>query len=347
VSVSIVFARSLAAEFEFRGLETSALLRQSGLSRERLRDGTTLLVYDEAVRLAYSAVALSRDEAIGHAAGFRTPPTSVPLLSSILLAQNTLRSAAACFARYAKLVTEGPRYSLQENGDEATWAFVPAMRPNSATRVMADFAVAMTVRISASMAGVSQSYGDGLLRAVHFQHEEPAYSAVYRASYPCPVVFGKAYNGVVFARELLGRPLRHADSTVVELLQAPLEQRLREAALERSWADRLRFVLEHRTDFIGVDGSDIAQALACSERTLRRHLEREGVSLGALMDQARCRLACRLLEQQTTSIGELSRRLGFSSTNTFGRAFRSWTGQTPAAYRRSQSDHGAHSANSL
>ena len=71
-----------------------------------------------------------------------------------------------------------------------------------------------------------------------------------------------------------------------------------------------------------------------SPRSLQRRLQQEGSSLSAVLDRLRADLAVRYLGETRESIGEVAFRLGFSDPTTFHRAFRRWTGQTPAEYRR-------------
>jgi AraC-like DNA-binding protein len=77
----------------------------------------------------------------------------------------------------------------------------------------------------------------------------------------------------------------------------------------------------------------VAQRLAMSKRSLQRHLGDEGVSFQDVLNNVRQELAQHYLTNSTVSPGEISWLLGFQESNSFIRAFRSWTGKTPGAYR--------------
>jgi len=79
---------------------------------------------------------------------------------------------------------------------------------------------------------------------------------------------------------------------------------------------------------------DVARALGVSARTLQRRLERAGTKFGTLCDDARRAAAFAHLRDPRVAIKEMAFRLGFSEPSTFYRAFRRWTGNTPATYRR-------------
>jgi AraC-like DNA-binding protein len=117
-------------------------------------------------------------------------------------------------------------------------------------------------------------------------------------------------------------------------MRGPVERTLREASRRQSWTDRVRFVLEHTESFAELDLAAVAQRVQASERTLRRALDREQSSFAALLDEARERVAREKLAQSELTLTEVGTLLGYSSLSSFGRAFRAWTGLSPAEYRR-------------
>ena len=60
----------------------------------------------------------------------------------------------------------------------------------------------------------------------------------------------------------------------------------------------------------------------------------DGKTMSQLITQKRIREACRLLRQTSMSISEVSEAVGISDYNYFSKVFRSVTGVTPTAYRR-------------
>jgi AraC-like DNA-binding protein len=76
-----------------------------------------------------------------------------------------------------------------------------------------------------------------------------------------------------------------------------------------------------------------AKALAMSERTLHRRLEQERTTFRKLLDQFRHEKAVALLASRRYSIAEVAFLLGYSELSAFYRAFRRWTGKSPAELR--------------
>ena len=66
-------------------------------------------------------------------------------------------------------------------------------------------------------------------------------------------------------------------------------------------------------------------------------LAEQRTSFADLVDQERQKKALRLLSTSHLDLAleEVAAQLGYSTVSNFVRAFHRWTGQTPAAYRRS------------
>ena len=77
----------------------------------------------------------------------------------------------------------------------------------------------------------------------------------------------------------------------------------------------------------------VARALGLSRQTLYRRLKAEGITFETLLDRLRRRLAIRYVREQGLPVKEAAWRLGFSDPAAFSRAFKRWTGSSPAAMR--------------
>ena len=102
--------------------------------------------------------------------------------------------------------------------------------------------------------------------------------------------------------------------------------------------DSVRCVLgvQLQTGALSEDG--VAHRLGLGRRTLQRALQSEGTSfreVKAGVIEARART---LLAETHLDIEAIARALGYDEPNSFRRAFRNWTGQTPSAYRATLRD---------
>jgi AraC-like DNA-binding protein len=51
------------------------------------------------------------------------------------------------------------------------------------------------------------------------------------------------------------------------------------------------------------------------------------------VDEQRFELACRMLRDTGMEVGQVAVTLGYNDASAFGRAFRRWSGETPARWR--------------
>ncbi|NND67811.1 MAG: helix-turn-helix domain-containing protein, partial [Halioglobus sp.] len=80
---------------------------------------------------------------------------------------------------------------------------------------------------------------------------------------------------------------------------------------------------------------ELAERLHMTPRTLIRRLKREDASYRELLETLRREYAERLLRDARLTAADVGQVLGYQEAANFGRAFRRWYGQSPAAWRRS------------
>jgi AraC-like DNA-binding protein len=80
--------------------------------------------------------------------------------------------------------------------------------------------------------------------------------------------------------------------------------------------------------------SQVARRMGMSERTLQRRLAEHGATFQTVVTQARQDAAEALLRADAHSIVDVAFLTGFADQTAFTRAFKRWTGTTPAAYRQ-------------
>ncbi|MCA9566293.1 MAG: helix-turn-helix transcriptional regulator [Myxococcales bacterium] len=70
-----------------------------------------------------------------------------------------------------------------------------------------------------------------------------------------------------------------------------------------------------------------------SPRTLQRRLTEHDVTYAGLLEQTRRGLAERYLADPNLTLAEVAYLCGYEEQTSFFRAFRQWTGETPASRR--------------
>ena len=130
---------------------------------------------------------------------------------------------------------------------------------------------------------------------------------------------------------LLTYPMPAADPLTAASCVAQCEDLLESRRRRRGLAARVRArLIRDPGDMPAM--TQIADEFSCTERTLYRRLAAENTSYRALVDEVRETLALALLDSGLT-VAETARRLGYSETAAFTRAFVRWRAELPSGRR--------------
>lgn len=161
----------------------------------------------------------------------------------------------------------------------------------------------------------------------------PANLAAYKAYLGCTLGTSEQIQ-IAFSAQDAQRPFLTENMAMWAAFEPALNSRLCELDAQAKLRERVRAVLLETLP-AGISSIDaVAQRLAISKRSLQRQLADESVGFQELLSEVRHELARHYLSRTDISAGEISWLLGFQESNSFIRAFRSWTGTTPAAYRQ-------------
>jgi len=169
---------------------------------------------------------------------------------------------------------------------------------------------------------------------VRFAHSKPADVRPYRAFFRAPLLFDDEHNAVVFHSSWLRHQLTQEDPDLSRLLEQHVES-LR-TRVGDDLPEQVRGILRTAllTDHASAD--QIASLLAMHSRTLHRHLAASGTSFRELVDEIRYAIACQMLADTNSDVSRIASVLNYADSSAFTRAFRRWSGTTPAAWRHQQ-----------
>jgi AraC-like DNA-binding protein len=167
---------------------------------------------------------------------------------------------------------------------------------------------------------------------VHLAGDAPGDIAPYRQILQAPLRFGQLQSCLMLSGATIDSVRPSADAGVRAGLLAAAGARF--GTGRDATSRRLRHLL--RPQLLGEDASmaTAAAAMGVRPRTLRRHLEAEGLSFEAVRDDVRFTVAREFLEMTRLPVGDISAALAFASHSAFDQAFRRWSGTSPTAWRR-------------
>ena len=160
----------------------------------------------------------------------------------------------------------------------------------------------------------------------------PPHADSYRVLFDGPTTFNGESNSLQFDAGYLQLPIRRDEAALQRMLQRALLLTVRPYRRDRLLVEKVRQTLaEHPEHSRNAD--DLARWLNLSTRTLHRQLQEEGATLQQLKDSVRRDKAIALLLRSARPIKQIAAEVGFQNEKSFMRAFKTWTGQTPEAFR--------------
>ncbi|WP_106522702.1 AraC family transcriptional regulator [Taibaiella chishuiensis] len=314
-----------------RDVDPDRLCRLAGLDRQRLSPGRELKASPEQVnRLWENAAALSGDPLFGLHFGASSQLAALGVVGALIGTSDTVGAAVSQVCTMTGLFTSLFTIDAELNTKHFTMHFRPAAGVDSAApafRHMIDFFMAFAVHEL-----------DGLLwtkvipdavYTVHSATLEPALEQVFR----CRPLLRKDKYALRFPRALWDERILTADYEMQALhlqqVQALLGQK---PGLGEFGTKVYAFLMANA--YLGLLSLEaLAAGFNLSGRSLQRRLKNEGTGYQEIADQVRRSLAESYLGAGTYPIKEISGLLGYNEVSAFTRAFKKWTGTTPAGYR--------------
>jgi AraC-like DNA-binding protein len=327
-TVLSVSSRAMIAACERLGVDTEALLREVGVSRQVLDDPDARLEAATVGALWAKAYEISRDPVLSLHAAEACPIGAYKVIDFMGANAATVGEAFIYPSRYFKLINTAIRLPIDESGDPVTFDVVDDTRAEGVSRPYAEYCFAAFTLHCRGTTGVHFP-----LRRVTFTHPKPPDISEHERIFGCPVQFEAEHNRMSIDRAVWETPTTGAQPGVIQLLAEHADLLLAKLPRGPDLVERTRKAIGARLR--GGDSSveSVARELGTSGRTLQRHLRELGFSYNALADEVRAATARLYLQQPDIAISEVAYLLGFSDQSTFNRAYKRWTGDTPSRSR--------------
>ncbi len=240
-----------------------------------------------------------------------------------------MREALRRMARYGKLVNELVQFRFVE---EPAGARIEQSLPGSPGAVSPH----ANEFFAANVLGKCRELSGKMLnpRAVLFAHAAPSSTATLVSALGTErLSFGQGLNALCMDGDFLDAPITTFDPSLLALLDGFAARELEGAPQRSEIVTSVRESIRRELREGGASIERAAREIGTTKRTLQRRLESEGTSCGAEVESVREELARVHVADRSCSLAEVAYLLGYSDLSTFVRAFRRWTGMTPARFR--------------
>lgn len=327
-TVSSAFVTGMLAGCAVRGMALEKLLDHVEIASDVLSDPGARVPLPRYAALYNHLTATLDDEGF---ALFAQPLRigCFEFLCRSVITAPTLGEALQRAARFLRIVLPELEVSIARQGPQALLC-IDETRPLHTGRV---FAFEWLLRL---LHGLACWLADRslVLDRVDFPYPRPPHASDYALIYTADSRFNSLRLQAWFAAPLLELPIRR-DEAALALFLAGAPGRISTLyRRDREIATRVRDTL-HASLPDWPDLRAVAARLHLSPRTLHRRLHEEGTHFQAIKDSLRRDLAKDSLSKTRRPLARIASDLGFADATAFYRAFVTWTGMAPKAYRKS------------
>jgi len=356
----MVFARAIVSAYQRYGRDAGAALHQAQITPEQLAKPDSRITARQMETLSGTAMQELDDEALGWFSR-RLPWGSYGMLARASISAPTLHLALARWCRHHGLIAPDIALSLDVVGNVATIRIkehfapregfatgdsapcpppalrappLPAQNPQSQSlpAPMREFCLVSVLRNIHGLACWLVDSRIALLGA-QFPFSPPPHHSAYAVLFSGPTTFDSGPASIQFDAQYLALPLRRDEKALQQMLQHALPLTVLQYRRDRLLVQRVRQALaSHAQQTHSAEA--LASLLHVSPRTLHRQLKEEGATLQGLKDEVRRGRAVELLHRTERPIKQVAEASGFRNEKSFIRAFKGWTGLSPAEFRK-------------
>jgi len=324
----MAFSRSITAAYKRYGQSPDQALKLAQITPNQLKQANAHITARQMEVLSGAAMQELDDEGLG-AFGRKLPWGSYGMLARASISSPNLGIALKRWCRHHALIADDITLRLTTSGDTAAIT-VEEKTPGQ----VGEFGLVHVLR---NIHGLACWYVDSRipLQGARFPFEAPAHVEAYALMFPGPgLQFKAAQAEIRFDARYLALPLRRDEKALQQMLQRALPLTVLQYRRDRLLVEQVRQALANPAAGASHTAETLAATLNMSPRSLHRQLQEEGASLQQLKDEVRFEKAKDLLLRTSKPIKQVAEASGFRNEKSFIRAFREWSGQSPAEFRQ-------------
>lgn len=329
LTISSHFIRALLRNAEAFDVDVDECLMDLGIPNEVFESPLGLVHVEQFVTLSQRTWFLFDDEFWG-LTDTRCKPGHFALMVRYVYHFGTVQVLLTEVCRFYNTTREDVCLSYVVEGNEVTFRIRLSNPDKDVDGFLTEFLMVAFHRFICWITGKRIA-----LTQACFSYGEPLHNSSYGLLFPCERFFDSTFNGFSFSLKALELPLIRSWSEVKDFLKDSPADLLVKPAIDDRFCTKIKTILleQQRSGNGFSDFNYMAEKLCVSPPTLRRKLQAEHNSYQQIKDGIRCDLAIEKLVNERLPIAQIGQQLGFVEPASFTRAFKQWTGVSPAGYR--------------
>lgn len=321
------------AQASVLGFERSFLLSELGLSESHFKEAMKRIPFTDFLTAVHKLIQITQSPALGLKSGAHYHPSTFGPLAYLMLNSATIGQAYQGFLTYEPMLNEAVKTESVAKGNAVFNSVLYEGYSDEEVAPLVEAHIASLLAYTKFLS-FSPSKGNSLVKEVLFRHSPQTELSKYKEFFGIDVKFNQAVNSFSFDPVILDYVIPGADSRIVSRAIMELDAIQASRRNERQFSSEVYdFIKEGFYDSLP-SATDGASAFAMSMSTFQRRLKEDGTTFKGLVEQVRMDKAEIHLADLRLNLADVAARLGFSDTPAFFKAFKRWTGKTPADYRK-------------
>jgi AraC-like DNA-binding protein len=307
------------------GADPDEVVRRAGLHPNVFADPENIIPFAALGRLISEAVKATGREDFGLCVGAANKASVMGLTGLVSVDAPTVRDALQVVIETLGTSDTGGATFLRVRDHLASFGYaVTAPDIESADQIV-DGALAIAFNLMRQLCGLSWRPS-----FVRLTRAPPRDKTPFRKFFGSPVDFDQSSACLVFDAGTLDQPVSGRDPEYAKILAPLLDEAVANA--REDFITAIRSAIRAQIGAGSLSRESLCRALGMNARTLAHRLAAHGVTYSGLADEARYAAAQSLLRREKP-IAEIAVALGSAEQSAFTRAFKSWSGTTPARWR--------------
>ena len=310
------------------GLDIEEALKKAELAPDLFSRREDVIGYPSLGRLFDECIKVTGCEDFGLRVGMRESAGAMGLAGFAAINAPTVREALQTLVASLRLSDGGGAARFEAQNAIATLSWRVASAGVERSEQISDAAAAIGCNLMREVCGPKWNPIE-----VCLTRPRPRDMRLFTTFFRAPIQFETEEVAIVFPSGQLDQQVASRDRDLHEVLTPLLERAMAET--RRGFREDVANILRSQVSGGPLSPARAAAALGLSARTFSRRLSDEGASFQDLAQQIKYDMAQALLRQDR-AIAQISMLLGYSDPTAFSRAFKLWSGSTPASWREEQ-----------
>jgi AraC-like DNA-binding protein len=307
------------------GVRPDSIMTAAGVATGIFADPESVIPMAAFGRVLTASVAKTNCAHFGLLVGQRCEASSLGLVGLLAAHSQYVGIALENLVNHLNLYQTGSTPSLSVADGEAALSYVINEPIESADHI-SDGVLATVFNIMRCLCGRSWHPTQVLL-----PRRQPADATPFATFFQAPVHFGAESAALVFPAHWLTHVVPGSNPTIRDLLEKRIKKL--QSQKEEGFAARLRPIVRTLVLTHQCSAEAAARLFNMSPTTFDRRLAEEGLEFRKMVGEVRYEIARLLLAESSAALTEVAMRLDYSGLSVFVRAFKRWSGRSPADWR--------------